>query len=181
MALLRAGRRVTAVGNADSHRLAEEPVGTPRNVLLPRGEGTPWTEAEVAGAVREGRVVVTTGPLVRFRVVGAEPGGTVSSLPGGVTAHVSVWAASWVDVRRITLYVNGEIEARFPVPPGGGALRFDERIEIPLRSSAFLLVGVEGDRPLDPVVPPKEGLRPEPWTPFAVTNPIWVEIPGGSR
>lgn len=180
MTLLRMGRKVTGVGNSDTHLLSGEEAGYPRNYILLDSTGV--DEETVVDAVREGRVMATNGPLIHFTLEGAKVGSTVTRRAGTVRGHIKVLASSWVDVRRVIVCVNGQDDSIFMVRGRDRVVRFDEDIELELRSSSFVLVRVEGDDSLEPVLPPLRSNKASiPVTPLAFTNPIWVEITGASR
>jgi hypothetical protein len=93
-ALLGHGVRFTGTGNSDSHGLVIEPPGFPVNLV---DAPLPSDEASLAvwlAAVVEGRVRVTSGPVVGLEV---EDG----------IARVRVQAASWVPVHQVRVVVNG--------------------------------------------------------------------------
>ena len=177
MGLLRSGRKIVGVGNSDSHHLIEQEVGYPRNyVALEAGESVSDQEAFLA-AVRAGRIVVSNGPFIDFTVEGASVGSTVSVKRGIVKGHVRVIAPSWVDVSEVSVHVNGVGGSVYMVNGNRGPVRFDEDIEINLKRSAFVVVRVEGERSLAPILPPvvyDGSVRPV--RPVAFTNPIWLEI-----
>jgi hypothetical protein len=81
-----------------------------------------------------------------------------------------------VDVSRVRIFVNGREETTFMVRGRERPTRFDEDVEIPISRPSFVIVRVEGDSPMDPVVPGEFSAgRQHPVLPIAVTNPIWVE------
>jgi hypothetical protein len=111
------GRRITGVGNSDSHAMTTEYVGLPTNVAecTLTGEGKTARDDFVycwIRAVREGRIRVTTGPLVSLTLTAgaasAEIGQTLEPA-AGVTAHVHVQAPDWVPVEEVRLVVDGEV------------------------------------------------------------------------
>jgi hypothetical protein len=116
-AMLGWGRRITGVGNSDSHAMTTEYVGLPTNVAECTRTGDDdkgrdeFIECWVR-AVREGRIRVTTGPLVTLTLTAgkssAEIGGILDPA-AGVTAHVHVQAADWVPVDEVRLVVDGTV------------------------------------------------------------------------
>jgi hypothetical protein len=177
MGLLRSGRNIVGVGNSDSHHLIEQEVGYPRNyVALEPGDSISDQEAFLA-AVRAGRIVVSNGPFIDFTVDGVSIGSTVSVKRGIVKGHVRVIAPSWVDVSKVSVHVNGVLESVYMVKGNRGPVRFDEDIEINVKRPAFVVVRVEGEGSLAPILPPvvHDG-RPRPVWPVAFTNPIWLEV-----
>jgi hypothetical protein len=111
------GRRITGVGNSDSHAMTTEYVGLPTNVAecTRAGEDAKGRDDFVycwIRAVREGRIRVTTGPLVSLTLTaGASSAeiGEVLDPAAGVTAHVHVQAPDWVPVEEVRLVVDGQV------------------------------------------------------------------------
>jgi hypothetical protein len=182
MAFLGGEDPVTAMGNSDTHRLHGEEAGVPRNWVRLDPESTGSLEERFMEAVRTGRVVVSNGPFIDFALEGAGVGGTALASGGRVRGHLRVIAPSWVDVSRVRVFVNGREESTFMVRGRQKPVRFDEDVEILISRPSFVIVRVEGDLPMDPVVP--GGISPGrkiPVLPIAVTNPIWVEMGSGGR
>jgi hypothetical protein len=119
-------------------------------------------------SLRGGRSYGTTGPLLDVRLDESGIGGLHRGRSG--ILHVGVEAAPWVPVAEWRAYVNGELVHRAPIQSG-------EIASLPLTftKDSFVTVEVEG---------PAEGLYrdalPE-FTPFAFTNPIFVDVDGNGR
>ena len=126
--------------------------------------------------------------------------------PGGrVTLKVEVWAAPWIDVSRVRLYdATGAFESLALSPGPDGVRRLSTTLERELTADDFFLVEVEGAKSLWPVVPGLEqpplmiadavgslldafGMADDtdpalqletvhPTTPWAMTNPVWVDV-----
>lgn len=165
------------------------------------------TDADFIDALRAGKVVVTNGPMIRFSIDGARIGDTLA-VPAGraVELRIQVERATWYDVDRVELYENGTLLAELE-PKGPGVVVLDETIEhTPERDAwyAVIALGLRG-RSLAPVyssaalarfgtleltqriydvIPRLRGLRiprnPSlyPTFPFAITNPIWIDVDG---
>ena len=184
--LLDSGRRFTAMANSDSHELLNGEGGYPRN-LIDLGHG--WNtardidEVEVARAIKAGKVLLTDGPeivLTALDPTQTGPDGKSLEVPvgslvkpdasGGVTVHVVVSAAPWIDVQRVSLLVGGPCdESRgdchlqplsfdASTLPAGAVLRMDQtvRVSFPLGADSWVSATAEGDRSLWPVVIPFE-------------------------
>ena len=85
--------------------------------------------------------------------------------------HVRVRAASWVDVDRIDLVVDGEITTIDIEPEDADlsepAIRFEKDLSIDVPNSAsYVIVAAYGDDDLAPLHPGR--------APFGVTNPIFI-------
>ncbi len=121
----------------------------------------PSNEAGFVGALREGRVFGTTGPIVHVQLGDAGIGDTFHGQEA--VLRVGIQAADWVPVSKVRVFINGEIiEER--------AARAGQRLEIPLHfeGNAFVTVEVSGE-PSGPYAEIAPG-----FTPLAFTNPIFV-------
>ncbi len=207
--LLNLGYRFTALGNSDTHGTTSVESGCPRNFVMSDIEQPAFLDDQaIADAVKEHRVVASYGPFVEMWVNGEPIGGEISSGGGAVDIEVRVQAPMWVDVDRAELYENGTLIHVWDVPETGEVLRLDEVHTVtPARDSWYVLI-VNGDGELAPVFTPVEipyvelqlvieealgGIgavadflsptipipREYPVHPFALTNPVWVDVDGG--
>lgn len=173
--LLDLGRRLTAVGNSDSHKLLDGEAGYPRNLIDLGSDAASAREIDdraVARAIKAGRVQVTTAPEITLTAVtpaGEVPvGGLVKPDDSGiVTVHVVVEAAPWVDVSRVLLFVPGPAgcvrgdacsRVQLFVPPSSAVRRLDTtaRVQVPAGRDSWIAAEAWGDRSLWPVVIPYE-------------------------
>jgi hypothetical protein len=169
-ALLNLGRRYTAVGNSDSHRVSREWVGYPRTyVAVPDDRPAAVSPERVVDALRTGRAIVSGGPFIELHANGYGVGDTVA-VDDILDVEVVVQAAEWIDVQRVDLVMNGEIVDVLPLGLPEGAIRLRRHLELPVTEDGWLIALVTGDRPLDDVLP-GTGARP-----FAFTNPIWIRV-----
>ncbi|HEY1558795.1 MAG TPA: CehA/McbA family metallohydrolase [Kofleriaceae bacterium] len=183
-ALLDRGHLITATGNSDTHHLTYNLGGYPRNyVRLDNDDPATVTAVDVARAVKAHHSFFTTGPIVGFHV-GTTDIGDLAPAPGGkATAEITVRAAPWVSVSRVILYVAGKEVKRWTLPPlpGGGIApvdRFHETFALDVPHDTYAVVRVEGDRSLSPVVGGGTGVNV---TPFAMTNPIFLDTNGNGK
>ncbi len=176
--LLDLGLRFAAVGNSDSHTVRSNLAGYPRNFLRVDTDDVGELEIRsITEAVRQKNCFTTFGPFVELTVEGAPMGGFATARNGRVSLEIRVQAASWVDVDRVIVVVNGERVLEIPVPDQRERLRLDETREIALGGDAWLALLVEGDTPLAPVVPDTK----RPILPLAVTNPVWIDADADGR
>ncbi|MCP4907752.1 MAG: CehA/McbA family metallohydrolase [bacterium] len=162
------GERIIGTANSDSHRLGVI-VGLPRTYIAVENDTLEnFQQAALMRSLRGGGAWGTTGPLLHVDLGGTPLG----ALHDGSKAilHLKVTAAPWVPVDEWRAYVNGELVHRAPIAAG-------ESAELPLAFArdAFVTVEVEG---------PAEGLYAEAFpqfTPFAFTNPIFVDTDGNGR
>ena len=208
-ALLNLGYRYTALGNSDTHGLTTTESGCPRNYIQSDTDDPAFIDDQViADAVREHRVVASYGPFMEFTINGAEIGSELKSRGAELELEMRVQAPTWIPVDRVELYENGVLIEEWDVEATAGELRFDEVIvRQPVRDSWYVLMAMgEGD--LSPVFTPievpyldlqqvvEEALvdvealallmepsapvpRVFPIHPYALTNPIWVDVDGG--
>ncbi len=167
--LINAGRRYTAVGNSDSHRLVYQWAGYPRTyvrVADDRPAGT--SAAEIARSLIAGHAVVSNGIFILALANGqAGPGDLVTG--GRVTLQVSVRAPDWVDVRSIEVYANGVLAVTHAISPSTNPLRAQWETELEFANDAFIVVEAKGEAAMRDTLPGK-------WIrPFSFTNPIFVD------
>jgi hypothetical protein len=163
--LLLQGVYKVAVANSDSHRAGELPA-LPRTYVAHRHDHTqPFDAVQFFAALRGGRAFGTTGPILSAQIESAGPGERFTGRQG--TLLVGVAAASWIPVDTLRVYRDGALVARRQVERM-------EPVEIPLsfEHDAFVTVEVEGtpDETWSAVAPG--------FTPFAFTNPIFVDADG---
>jgi hypothetical protein len=165
-------------------------------------------DQSIADAVREHRVVASYGPFLRLWVDSADIGSEITSETGEVRVQIDVQAPSWMDVDRVELYVNAELVREYEVPadaPSAQRLYVEESLTLP--GDAWVVAIATGERSLEPVFTPVDipyiplddavtgalsGVplvatllgEPAPFPkeypvlPYALTNPIWVDVGG---
>jgi len=176
--LLNRGHRHAAVGNSDSHTVHYEFAGFPRNFLQLGIDAVPQIKAAaVVEAIRAKRLFTTTGPFVNFMVNGEPPGSQIRAAGHRLSVRIRVQAASWCDVDRVKLIVNGDPCMQWSVPQDRQPLRFEQQLDLDVVRDAWLVVLVEGDDPIDPLVEEQK----DRCLPLAVTNPIWIDADGDGR
>ena len=165
-ALLGAGLPAAASGNSDSHKIAYQEAGMPRNwVLVDHDEPARFDPAAFIAAIRKGHVIVSSGPFVDFRVGEARPGDSVAA--GAIEAHLRVDAPPWMDLSQVEIIKSGEVVRRFTVERNA-APRFDKTIALSASSGDWLVAIARGARPMKQLY--RSGALP-----FAFTNPIRVK------
>jgi hypothetical protein len=172
--ILNLGRRYTAVGNSDSHKLVGQWAGYPRTyVRVPEDDPSAVTVEQVSRALRAGQAVVSNGPFVTTLAEGrAGPGDFLPANHGRVSLRVDVRAPPWMDVRRADVFVNGERVASVPARGTTDAVRIDWRTSLRIAKDSWIVVVARGDRPMQRVMPNTQA------APFAFTNPIFVDADG---
>jgi hypothetical protein len=128
---------------------------------------------------------VTNGPFIDFKVNGASlPGDTAAAKNGKIDLDIKVSGASWVSVDEVRLIVNGERKIIFPVKSGDRSPeKFRQIFNITLDRDAALVVEAFGRKTLYPVVQRQtaDGLPQNAALPYAVTNPIFIDVDGNGR
>lgn len=191
LSLLAHGRRYAATGSSDSHTVQYNWAGYPRTLVRQDEEaagepGHPADPKAIVAAIKAGRSIVTSGPILELTVEGGRPGDDVTLQPGSdsATAHLRVTAAPWVDVTDIEVLLDGKTFTQKAVPsrptaigpePGtlaevrARAVRYEANITIPLTPGPHFVVAVaRGTRKADDVLPFM------PFAPMGFTNPVWV-------
>ena len=161
--LLKQGEKIIASANSDTHG-SKHLVAIPQNFVKMSQD---YEESRFIEAIRQGRVVGSTGPLLDVYASTAtqtrvEMGETVGQLE--FTLHVSVTAAHWVPVEQVTVYLNGDVFYQQAITRG-------TQLEVPVVADAggFIVVEVSAEPdPLYSTVAPG-------FTPYAFSNPIYID------
>ena len=168
-ALLDRGRYYTATGNSDSHGPDDEP-GVPRT-YVPVSDDRPGhiDPIEVVAALKQGRAIVTTGPLplisvqsdascisVRTGTVADHRRCTMGELAqvtdGAATVEVEVRVPSWQPVSTLRLVANGTVAA----VRGLTGVTETVTINLALERDTWVIAEVAGNVSLFPIVRPNE-------------------------
>jgi hypothetical protein len=203
------GLRPTGMGTSDSHGVLQEEPGYARTMLfVGKGKDSPGqvSQTDVVAAIRNHRTIATTAPLLEMTVADAQIGDTVK-VDSRVVVKVKVSAPSWAPVETIRLYSNSVVVGQQTIPSSQGT-SYQAEFTIMLSKDSWLVAEATGSKNLFPVVTPLEqpGLDAEvlikalstgldlgelpvasklkpPVThtvvPYAITNPIWLDLDGG--
>lgn len=154
-----------ATANSDSHG-ARQLVALPRTLVRVADDRPAALDVPaLLDALRAGRSTGTTGPFLEAELGGAGPGERFAGASGELV--VRVLAAPWVPVARVRVYVNGALAAAGAIASGQ-----ETRHPLAFAADAFVTVEVKGD-PGDVYAAIAPG-----FTPFAFTNPIFVDADG---
>jgi hypothetical protein len=171
--LLRAGRKVFAVGSSDSHGIASSPVGYPRTCIqLGTDDPRALTANQVRDALGAGHTTISGGIYVTAKLGAAGPGDTVTGAGAPMMLDVMIQAPTWIDVDAIDVVVDGTVVDTISIMPGdadaqNAAIRYHKLVQVQVQASGgFVVIAAYGDKPLDPIHPGR--------VPFGVTNPIFV-------
>jgi len=184
--LLNRGTYFPIVGSSDAHTIDESEPGFSRTYIYysgPKGDGL--ESAAILQSLLRGRSFVTNGPFIDFKVNGAAlPGDTAAAKNGKIDLDIKVSGASWVSVDEVRLIVNGERKIIFPLKGGDRAPeKFRQIFSITLERDAALVVEAFGRKTLYPVVQRQttDGLPQNAALPYALTNPIFIDVDGNGR
>jgi len=176
VSLVSRGRRWTAVGNSDSHRVVYEWAGYPRTYVKVDDERIDASLVDrVARGLREGAAVVTSGPFIDLDVDGRGPGATVTPTQGAVNVRLDVRAPAWIGIRTADLLLDGVVVRHLDLADvdtgavSGPGARLAWRGSVPVRRDGFLVAVVHATSTLERVLP---GARVPSG---AFTNPIFVD------
>ncbi len=206
--LLNLGYRVTAVGSSDTHSPSSTPSGQPRTWLMSPSDSAGHIDVnDITDALRAHQAVASYGPFVRFEGDGMPIGSEISA-NGSVELFIEVQSPSWFDTTQVELYENGTLIEVLEIPqPNTTPVNLSTTVEVSPSDDAWYVVVVVGDDDLDPVYPSldRENLvfqdvvtealgsmpslsaflteapprpRKGPMIPYAITNPIWVDVGG---
>lgn len=148
-ALLNAGNHVMAAGSSDSHA-----------VFVPTGLGRTWVksktddpskaaEKSIAANIRDGHSSAALGLFGEVHLNGMGSGEDVKQSREGLNLSCRIAHASWADVYRIDIYVNGEVEHQIDVPEHSGTA-FDQTFEYTLndvKEDSWVVCVAYGKRP----------------------------------
>ncbi len=206
--ILRAGKRVVATGNSDSHGDGAE-AGSPRTYIFAEtDDGSAVTTDAVRRAFASGDVFLSNGPIVQFTIDDKKPGGTVR---GNRQAWVlSLTGATWTAPDTARIYYNGLLVDEQAIAIDERQERYDVILqgELETLQDGFVVVEVVGERSLFPMVLPQDQgplnivdtveilssslesderldlFEPSFVTdsvPYALSNPIWVDADSDGR
>ncbi|MCX5748530.1 MAG: hypothetical protein NT062_39280, partial [Proteobacteria bacterium] len=173
LGLLRAGRKVFAVGSSDSHGLSTSPVGYPRTCIR---LGTDDPRVLTASGVRDGLAAghgsISGGILVDATLGATRTGDTTTGAGSPQLVDVVVQAPTWIDVTTLEVVVDGVTVDTIPImasdaDPGNPVIRYHKAIPVQVAATGgFVVIAAYGAADLEPVHPGHK--------PFGVTQPIFV-------
>ncbi len=181
--LLNRGYPIRIVGSSDSHGADGSEPGYSRTYVLyagPRGSSLDL-EAVVKG-LKEGRSFISNGPIISAWINRKGTfGDIVTAKRGRVEMDLIVSGAPWLDASEIRLIVNGERQAPLAVHgPAQGTVKLRRSIKLELERDSWIAVEVVGRKSLFPLIQQRagRGLAANAALPYALTNPIFIDIDG---
>jgi hypothetical protein len=207
MTLLDRGHKATGIGASDTHHLLGDEPGDARTLLyIGEGRDTPggYSRDDVVRAVKEHRAITTNAPFVDIAIKGHGIGSTIVDSAAQLAVDIRVRAPSWAKVDRLKLYMNSAVVHDIAVPTGTD---FTTTLMVAPTIDSWVVVEVTGTQNMFPVISPVEfppldatiilgalsagldlsslpitsTLRPvrtHTATPYAITNPIWIDRDG---
>ncbi|HEY0988790.1 MAG TPA: hypothetical protein VGD80_17105, partial [Kofleriaceae bacterium] len=190
------------------HLIGHEPGYARTLLYVGPGKDVPGgtSRDDVIEAIRQHRAIATNAPFIEMTIGEHRIGDTVIA-PGGIAdVRIRVRAPSWAAVDRLRVYLNSELIEDRPIPAAQGT-DFQERVFLELRVDSWIVAEATGSGSMFPVVSPVEfppldatviikalsvgldlsalpltsKLKPSSLhvaTPYAITNPIWVDVDG---
>lgn len=185
--LMNQGFLKVGTANSDSHNPAKT-AGYPRNYVdLGTDDPAQVTPAQIAAAVRAGKVIGTTGPMPTLHVDGAGLGEIVTDTDGTVDVAIKVQAAPWVPVDEIRVFANGALVRTIALTPQGPepAVRYDDTIQVAVSKDTWILIEAGAAIPAnpndEPSVPYEYSRVTTGIPPLSFTNPVFVDANGNGR
>jgi TolB protein len=166
--LLNLGYRISAGAGTDAmanYASLRGPVGLNRFFLDTGGKRD---AASVHAAIKAGQGFVSNGPLLGLLAGGQKPGGTARLGGAGKLAY-RIALRSPLAVDHLELVFNGRVIRQFTLQGERRSLDADGEIEI--ASGGWLLLRAWNDG-ADPML--------LDLYPYATTNPVWIDMPGGA-
>ncbi|RAL22293.1 hypothetical protein DL240_10600 [Lujinxingia litoralis] len=168
--LLNSGRRVTGLGNSDSHRANGE-AGVPRNFLHIDAAPGAIEADEVKQVMLAQQVSVGSHAFIDFGD-GRLPGDEIEAASGEeVSFSVRVQTPDWAQAERLFVIVNGSVVETIERSAEPGArLDFEETLELSFDEDSWVVFWVDG--------PPPSGSVSYSERVLAFTNPVYVKVSG---
>ena len=180
--LLNRGYYFPITGSSDSHGIDRAEPGYARTYVFYKGEkGNKLDTDAVMQAMKKGQSFVSTGPIIEFTVNNTSiPGDTVTIKDNKIAIGIKIQSAPWIAVDEVRVIVNGERKIILPIDAAKEQiLKFQESISLNLENDSYVAVEVFGSGTLFPVV--QRRLRNEGPSPYALTNPIFVDVDGNGK
>lgn len=198
-ALLSYGFFLSPIGNSLSTGTFNEEPGYPR-VFIQSSSDDPneLNEDELIENLRAGRVMVTNGPFIDFRINGAGPGEMISDDDGIVEVELDVYSPNWANVGSVTITQNGRMIRQILLPGGELSARGNHvfpppdkpengKFNLRIREDCVMTVRVQGDPAVnqDPVnpfnVPTRSAEYQQGQVSLAYSAPIMIDVDGNGR
>jgi hypothetical protein len=206
--MLDRGLRPTGLGASDSHHtLGDEPGYARTLVWVGKGKDVPggFSRDDVVAGIKGHHAIATNAPFIDMTIDGHMIGDTIVDTSGTATVQLHVRAPSWAPVDHLVVYSNSNVVYDQPIP--GPGTDYTTTIQVPLTQDAWVVAEVTGTHNMFPVLSPTEfppldativigalskgldlstlpltakiaPIRTHFSTPYAITNPIWIDVDG---
>jgi carboxypeptidase family protein len=165
-----------------------------------------FSRDDVVAAIRQHRAITTDAPFLDMAIGDHGIGDTIVAQGGHVDVTIHVRSPSWARVDHLVVYANSQVVASQVIPPDRGT-DYETRVPLSLARDSWVVAEVTGTDNMFPVLTPTEfppldasviikalsvGLdlsslplvaklkpsRVHIQTPYAITNPIWIDVDG---
>jgi hypothetical protein len=205
--LLDRGHKATGIGASDTHHLSGDEPGYARTLLYV-GEGKDtfggFSRRDIVAATRNHHAITTNSAFIDMHVGTAKIGDTVNDTRASIPVEITVRAPSWGKPDTLVVYMNSATVQTIPIPDG---TNFTTTVMVSPTADSWVVAEVTGKQNMFPVVVPVEfppldatvlisalsagldlsslplasALKParlHTATPYAITNPIWIDHDG---
>lgn len=185
--LLNRGYYFPLVASSDSHSIDRSEPGYSRTYVIYSGEGADELDRDALfSALLKGKSFASNGPIIEFKVNNKYTSGdTLTASNRKVDVSVKVWSAPWIAVDEVRLIVNGERRIILPVQTQKESVQKLEELPLglTLEKDSYLIVEVLGKESMYPVLQSvsRSGLSRNATLPYALTNPIFVDVDGNGK
>ncbi len=205
--LLDRGHTATGIGASDTHHLTGDEPGFARTLLFVGEDKSTvgaFSRKDIVNATHEHRAITTNAPFIDMRIGGERIGSTVTNNGASVPVEITIRAPSWGKPDKLLVYMNSALVQTIPIPDGTD---FTTTVNIAPTTDSWVVAEVTGTQNMFPVVVPVEfppldatvvisalsagldlgtlpiasTLKPQRLhtvTPYAITNPIWIDREG---
>ena len=182
--MLNRGMRTWGIAVSDAHTVHGNGVGGWRTYIrCSTGDPAKIDWKEISRRAKAGQMILTTGPYLEVETLDGVLAGGLARANDSIDLKVKVQCASWIDIDRIQVLVNGRAEESLnftrkshPQWFADGILKFDRTIAVNLSEDAHLIVvayGSDTDLKIGYGSSGQAGIRP-----CAYNNPIFVDLDG---
>lgn len=184
--LLNRGYYFPIVASSDAHGIDRGEPGYSRTYVICEDKDKETLEEGVLlERIKKGHSFLSNGPIVDLQVnKKAVPGETLSLKDGRVKVSLNIKCAPWFNVDEARIIVNGKRKIIIPLIDNKDKVhRYSEEVSFNLEEDAYIVLEVLGDQTLYPVLqrPASGGLRDYATFPYALTNPVFIDVNGNDR
>lgn len=191
------------------HLLGDEPGYARTLIFVGHGKDTPggFSRQDIVDGIKAHHAIATNAPFIDMHVGTAMIGDTVAIPGGNVEVKLTIDAPSWAEADHLTVYSNSAIVADMAISGTHDEVTVplhcttdcwvvaevtgtDNMFPVltptefpPLDATVIIGALASGINGLDlstlPIANPIKPVRVHTSTPYAITNPIWIDVDGG--